>query len=208
MMTTKNNQVTHADPIGIGGLDWQWQNGDKFALVEAIALCTVNDWEYPEWVRKIIGEAMTNMYQAIYPEIDLNLSRPGRKRFPEIKADEKKLVDRLKKELAHSLDLLGLKMERTNAVKRRKETLRDLHLANIIAGRCKLIREPEPTFKGVDKAIGELAVELARGADPSPLEKYPEECFDASDHTIERAWKRYRDEMIQQYLEYPDVRPE
>ena len=207
-MTAKNTQITHADPIGLGGLDWQWEHGDKFALVEAIALCAANGWEYPKWVQKIIGQAMINMYQAVYPEVDLDLSKPGRKRLPKAGADEGKLADRLKKELAHSLDLLGLKMERTNAVKRRKETLRDLYLADIVAGRCTFIREPEPAFKGVDKAIGDLAVELKDGADPSPLEKHPEECFDASDHTIERAWKRYRDEMIQQYLDYPDDRSE
>ena len=208
MMKPEDTLVTHTDPIGLGGLDWQWEHGDKFALVEAIALCAANGWEYPEWVRKIVGEAMTNMYKAVYPEVDLNLSKPGRKRLPEIGVDEGELAERLKRELAHSLELLGLTMERTNAVKRRKETLRDLYLADIVAGRCTFIREPKPVFKGVNKAIGDLAVELEDGADPSPLEKYPAECFGASEHTIERAWKRYRNEMIQQYLDYPDVRPE
>ena len=203
-MAIENTQVTHVDPIGLGGLDWQWEHGDKFALVEAVALCTANDWDYPEWVRKIIGQAMTNLYQAVYPKVDLDLSKPGRKRMPETRADEGKLALQLKKELAYSLDLLGLKMERTNAVKRRRESLRDIYLADILAGQCTFIREPKPTFKGVNKTIDKLAIELKEGADPSSLEKYPEECFDASEHVIGRAWKRYRDAMIQQYLEYPD----
>jgi hypothetical protein len=203
-MATENIIVTHSDPIGLGGLDWQWENGDKFALVEAIALCAANGWDYPDWVRNIIDQAMTNMYQAVYPEIDLDLSKPRRKRLPETQVDEGILADRLKKELAHSLDLLGLKMERTNAVKRRNETLRDLQLAEIVAGRCTFSREPKPAFKGVNKVIDSLAVDLKDGAEPPPLEKYPEECFDASEHVIERAWKRHRDEMIRQYLELPD----
>ena len=202
-MAIDKTQVTHVDPIGLGGLDWQWEHGDKFALIEAVALCTANDWDYPEWVRNIIGQAMANMYQAVYPEVDLDLSKPGRKRLPEARVDEGILALRLKKELAHSIDLLGLTIERTNAVKRRKETLRDLYLADIVAGRCTFVREPEPKFKGVNKAIGDLAVELEDGADPSPLEMYPEECFDASEHVIERAWKRYRDDMIRQYLDFP-----
>ena len=41
-MAIENTQVTRVDPIGLGGLDWQWENGDKFALVEAIALCAAN----------------------------------------------------------------------------------------------------------------------------------------------------------------------
>jgi hypothetical protein len=204
----KSPRIVDQEPAALLGLDWQWENGDKFALVEAIALCTTNEWEYPDWVQKIIGQAMVNMYQAVYPEVDLDLSKPSKIQLPKAGIDKGKLARRLKKELAQSLDLLGLKIDKSNAVKRRKETLRDLHLANIIAGRCKFIREPAPRFKGVDKAIDGLAVALADGADPSPLEKYPDECFDASDHIIKRAWKRHKDKMIQQYLIYPEVHPE
>lgn len=204
MMTTKDTQVTHNDPIGLGGLDWQWAHDDKFALVEAVALCTANGWNYPEWVRKIIGEAMTNMYQAVYPDVDLDLSKPGRKRLPEMDIDESLLADELKRELAYSLDLLGFTMERTNAVRRRKITARDLYLADLVASRCTFVRKPEPKFKGVNKVIQNLAAELMDGADPSPLEKHPEACVGANEHAIERAWKRYLGEMIQQYLDYPD----
>ena len=201
---TKTLRTIDQQPAALLGLDWQWENGDKFALVEAVAHCTENGWEYPDWVRKVIGEAMSNMYKAVYPDVDLDLSKPGRKRLPEMGVDESKLADRLKKELAHSLDLLGLAIEKTNAVRRRKITIRDLHLADFIAGLCQFVPGPNPKFKGVNKAIRKLAAELDYMDGDPPLKRYPVECWGAAEHIIKRAWKRHRDEMVALYSDLPD----
>lgn len=203
-MNHTNTTVGYKDPIGLGGLDWQWKQSDKFALVEAVALCSANGWTYPEWVRNIIGEAMMNMFKAVHPDVDLDMSKPGRRRLPGVGFDEKKQADRLKTELAHSLDLLGLAIEKTNAVRRRKITIRDLHLAEFIAGLCRFVREPNPKFKGVNKAIRKLAAELDYMDGDPPLKRYPVECWGAPEHTIKRAWKRHRDEMVALYSDLPD----
>jgi hypothetical protein len=202
-MTKKDTIVEYSDPIALGGLDWQWEQGDRFALVEAVALCAANDWEYPQWARKIIDEAMTNMFRAVYPDIDLDRKSSSKKQAPSIGNDHRIQAKRLKNERRHSLEMLGLATDRASAVERRKQTLRNMYLAEEIACRCKFVREPKPRFVGVNKAKRKLAEELDKdSSNDQGRHSCPPECQRASDDMINRAWRKYRRAITQDYLNY------
>jgi hypothetical protein len=182
----------------LGGLDLQWANGDKFALVEAVALCNANNWKYPDWVSKVIGKAMVDLYRAVYPDVDLVRDFIGKKNLPEISSNELKLAERLKGERGRTLEALGLTIDRANAVQRRKETLRDMQLAELVAERCRFVLKPKPRFRGSNKAIPKLTDEFEKSEG-----NFPAECRGASEHMIKRAWSRYRDEMVKLHLNFP-----
>jgi hypothetical protein len=200
---TKISRTIDQQPVALLGLDWQWENGDKFALVEAVALCTANGWEYPDWVRDKIGEAMTNLYQAVYPELELDVTNPKERSISILKFEEREIAKRLKQELAQSLDLLGLKIEKTNAIKRRRITIRDLHLANLVAEKCRFVERPRPGFRGINKAVSNLAA-ILQDDQQSKEERYPPECWGADEHVIMRAWKKHRASLTELYLSFPN----
>ena len=151
-MTDSKTIIEFSEPIALAGLDEQWKQGDRFALVEAVALCAQNDWEYPNWVREAIDEAMTNMFLAVYPKADLDRLRPGNKNTDGIGLDAKLLADRLEKERRQSLDLLGLEIERNNPVKLRKRILRDAQIAELVAGKTVTKKKP-PRKSAVKKEM-------------------------------------------------------
>ncbi len=203
-MTKTNTVIEFSEPIALAGLDEQWKQGDRFALVEAVALCAQNDWEYPRWVRDTIDEAMINMFLAVYPKVNLDRLRPGKKGPGGIGLDGKLLADRLEKERRQSLDLLGLEIEKDNPVKLRKRIFRDAHIAELVARRCEFIPGPPAHFNGVNRAIEHLTVTLAINPDdPKTNDQFPDECWGASHSIIKRAWDKHKDKLASLYSNAP-----
>ena len=204
-MTDDNTIVEFSEPLALAGLDEQWKKGDRLALVEAVALCAQNKWEYPRWVREVIDEAMTNMFLAVYPNADLDRLRSGKKNLDGISFDTKSLADRLEKERRYSLDLLGLEIEKDNAVNLRKRILRDAQIAELVARRCKFVREPIAQFTGVNSALEYLAEKLALDPDDQETEEhFPDECWGSTSSVIKRAWEKHKDKLISLYGEAPE----
>ena len=204
-MTKASQVVEYREPIALAGLEEQWNRGDRFALIEAVALCAENAWEYPAWVRQTIDTAMTNMYKAVYPDDDLNRMRSGRKKGSGIGLDVKKVAKRLQRERPQALDLLGLEIEKDNSVNIRRRILRDAYLAELVARRSGFVSSPEPHFKGVGKAQDDLALQLSLDPnDPDTVERFHDECLGASDAMIKRAWEKHKDKIIALYRDAPE----
>ncbi len=203
-MSNNDNTVEFSEPVGLAGLEEQWELGDRFALVEAIALCDKNGWEYLPWMKDIINAAMASLYQAAYPNVDLDRLRPGQKEPRAIRINEKELTSRLKRQRSNLLNLLGLEVEKDNFVNIRKRLFRDAYVAEWIARRCKFVMTPKPQFRGVNKAINDLAHRLSLDPnEPETTETFRDECWNASEYTIERAWKKHRDKLIALYRDSP-----
>lgn len=198
----KPPQIIDKEPAALLGLDWQWENGDKFALVEAVALCAANGWDYPKWVRGIIDGAMANLYRAVYPDVELDATSLRALPMPIDRTVEHDVANRLKRELAHSLDLLGLKIDRSNAIKRRRETLRNLHLAHAVGERCRFVDTPSPKFLGVNQAMARLAEDL-QDEERCIAGGFPADCWRADEQAIKRAWQTHRRHLLEYFGSLP-----
>ena len=194
---------TSNGPPVLSSLKWQWDEGNRFALVEAIAVCAAYGWEYPEWVRGLIDDAMTNLFRAVHPRFEFPDEPPWPSLDLELNATDRKIAERLRKELPQSLDILGLTTDKANAIQRRNKVLRDYHLACEVAERCRLVPKLKPQFRGVNKAIRSLVEELASEETWRDKGRYrlPGECLGASEDTIKRAWSKHRDWLVEVYLD-------
>ena len=195
--------ITYSENLSLEGLEEQWQEGDPLALVEAVSICGKEGDPYPEWVCKILSEAMTKLYEAVYSnEITINRKDVAvtRKNIH----DEEEIKWRLEHARDHLLVSLGLSNERDNAGKIRKRLLRDAYLAELIAQRCKFIPNAKKPFKDVGQAWDDLAVLLEPDEEqPDKLKKFPSECWDAKPDTIKRAWIKHKDKLADCYANNP-----
>lgn len=77
MMITSNSIIEYQDDLIFAACEFRWSKGDKFALIEAIAICAANDLQYPKWVRSQINLAMTGIFEAVFRDQNLTNGRPG-----------------------------------------------------------------------------------------------------------------------------------
>ena len=76
-VNTPNTIIKYKDDLILSACEFRWSKGDKFALIEAIAICAANDLQCPKWVRSQIDVAMTGIFEAVYPDQDLKDRRSG-----------------------------------------------------------------------------------------------------------------------------------
>ena len=76
-MKKSDTFIDLGEPLPLVGCSLRWLQGDKFALIEAIAICAARSLPYPEWVRAEIDKAMTSVFEAAFPGVDLTQDHPG-----------------------------------------------------------------------------------------------------------------------------------
>ena len=198
-----NSVVTLSEHLALEGLEEQWQEGDPLALVEAVTICGKEGDAYPEWVKQILDEAMTKLYEAVY---STESTSETHRKVASIKwiRNEREIKWRLELARDHLLVSLGLSSDRDNAGKIRKRLLRDAYLAELIAQRCEYIPTANKPFKGVGKALGDLAEMLEPDKEkPGKLRRFPQECWGAKPDTIKRAWTKHKDKLADCYANNP-----
>lgn len=194
-----------------------WREGDRFAIVEAIAICAEHGREYPNWVTEQINEAFLQFYRATYQDADRWLGCYLRGSGGEGQTDgvpetsvKRPSGEEMEKARQKVNKTLGFSVEKNSIVTRGRNRIRDLVLAELVADRVKIEWEPVPKFKKIRKAW--LALE--RELDTRPPERrerlaagghlskryIPPECWNATKNIIEKAWGRWRPLLEEEYL--------
>ena len=207
-MTSSNTNVEFSEPIALAGLEEQWQQGDHLAFIEAIALCHVNGWPFPDWVSHQIGETMTEVFRGLFPDALLDQPSGTDKKKREIPHNNRELAARHKKASERAVRQLGLKQQGTGIVEKSRKRRRDLELAFLIAENCRFDPNARYFFVGVEDAKTHLAETISNARDkrdwPSQI---PIECKDATEAVIDHAWKRYSGFVKATYADLPADRP-
>ena len=194
----------------------RWEVGDKFALIETIAFCAAQDREYPKWVRSQIDDAMTTIFQAVFPKIDFKIMTPALARTPD--PDEPKEAEQIKRfeaAAAEAAKMLCLKIDRDNPLATRKRAIRDFILAEMVAEYSNFQLVPMPKFSGVTKVMKDLVAalhlsqndwaELVREDGVLPhlvngkelrVRDIPSECRMATVDVIRNAWEKSKEALL------------
>jgi hypothetical protein len=160
-MNTPNTIIEYKDDLIFSACEFRWSKGDKFALIEAIAICAANDLQYPRWVRSQIDVAMTGIFEAVFPGTPLQGGRPGLgiSSLPD-GAELADLKDRFQASVKEASKLLSLKLERRNIIDTHIKAVRDFHLAELVATLAIFKVDPTPRFRNVTEVKRELSTAL------------------------------------------------
>ena len=129
-MNTPNNIIEYEDDLILSACEFRWSKGDKFALIEAIAICAANNLQYPNWVRSQIDVAMTGIFEAVFPGTPLQGGRPGLgiSSLPD-QAELLEMKDQFRASIKEANKLLSFKLDRRNIIDTHIKAVRDFHLA-------------------------------------------------------------------------------
>ena len=141
-------------------LKGRWDEGDKFAFIEAIAYCAARGREYPDWVRAQIDIAMTSVFETTFPEINLKDTFPQAAYRLDPTTADKERKKKFEKASAEAVKALCLRLDRDYALATRKREIRDINLAGLVADYADICLKPEPKFKNVTIVKKDLVTAL------------------------------------------------
>ncbi len=215
-MNTPSTIIEFDDDFIFSACEFRWLKGDKFALIEAIAICAANDLEYPKWVRHQINSAMGGIFQAVFPDTPLEGGRPGLgiSSLPD-GPELVKMKNKFKVSAKDANNLLSLKLDRRNIVETHIKAVRDFELAELVYRVAKFAINPSPHFDDITNTRNDLAAALHL----SPLEwqglvsadgiladingqslqirSVPAICRMATVDVIDDAWDAYKDFFLE-----------
>lgn len=215
-MTTPNTIIEYDDDLVLSGCEFRWLKGDKFALIEAIAICAANDLQYPEWVRGQINTAMTDIFRAVFPNLPLvgRHAGSGIDSLPD-GVELSEMREQFKTGTKEASKLLSLKLDRRNIIDTHIKAVRDYHLADLVATLATFKVDPVPMFSDVTETKQALAAKLRRTPveweaihnDDGTIGKIngktlrtrdvPAICRMASFDKIDDAWDIYKDMFLE-----------
>jgi hypothetical protein len=152
--------VKFSEPIELAECELRWDEGkgDRFALIEAVAICAGRKWDYPGWVRQEIDQAYTSIFLSVFPGVDLSKPLPGALGYSDAQGrDEKAVAAGFARAVANARKQLCLSIDRQHVLQIRKRKIRDLYLATMVAELAEYKHTPRPRFVGVKQIIERLA---------------------------------------------------
>ena len=160
-MNTPDSIIEYEESLIFAACEYRWSKGDKFALIEAIAMCAANDFPYPKWVRSQIDVAMTGIFEAVFPGIPLQGGRPGLgiSSLPD-GAELADLKCRFQASAKEASKLLSFKLDRRNIIDTHIKAVRDFQLAELVAMLAIFKVDPTPRFSNVTEVKRELSIAL------------------------------------------------
>jgi hypothetical protein len=214
-MTKSNTIIEYNDDLILSACEFRWLKGDKFALIEAVAICAANDLQYPKWVYSQINAAMTGIFEAVYPNQNLKDRRPGVGiSHLAVGSDFKNLKAEFKEALKTANKKLSLKSD-THILTTHTIAVRDFHLAELVSMLADFIVNPSPRFdvtnnlkRDLEGALGisqnewdELEVSDSELGEVNghllKAQETPSLCRKASFDVIANAWETYKDFFLE-----------
>lgn len=222
MQKQENTVIEYEAPIALAEYEYFYtEYKDGLSLVEAIAVCHLNDWQYPAWIRNALGAAMTELYESTFPDTETDHK-------VEIKIlqndfdyeDTEYAFDRYKKAQKRFLKNLHLNLDRDNLIEAHKRTKRDQELADLIAGYAQYSHTPKPSFSGAYAVIDALTEALNTdyetwemlcttnenlsknilGRELKAKDIFPE-CLNTSRDILINIWKRHENRILEEYAQ-------
>ena len=220
----------YRDPIVLAECEYFYtEYKDGLALVEAIALCHLNNWEYPEWVRNALGQAMTELYESTFPDAEVKQDEGDIKTVQNIfdYEDAGYAFDRYKKAQKQFLKNLNLNLDRDNLIEAHKRIKRDQELADLIASYAQYSHTPKPSFANAYSAIDALADALyieyetweklcasnqylsedILGRPLRAKDIFPE-CIKTSRDILVNIWKQHESRLLKEYSQAKEIEEE
>jgi hypothetical protein len=204
-----------SEEIELAGCELRWDQGDRFALIEAVAICAARQWDYPGWVRRRFDQAYTSIFLSVFPGVDLSKRLPGSLAYSDPQSSDEAAVERrFDRAVAGATKLLYLSIDRQKVLQKRKQTIRDLHFAMLVAELARYKHTPRPMFVNAGQIITRLAkaldlrpnqwatmnaenaVLLLQDGIPVRILDVPPEYRLASVDQIKRAWRRHESELL------------
>ena len=156
-MNTLGATIEFEDDLILAACEFRWSNDDKFALIEAIAICAANDLQYPKWVRAQINNAMTGIFEAVFPDEYLTGGRSGLgiSHLPE-GHEITEMRERFKATANVASRQLSLKLDRRNIIDTHIKAVRDYCLAELVGRFVDFDYRPTPRFSQSKSVTDEL----------------------------------------------------
>jgi hypothetical protein len=160
-VTNRDNTVEYKDDLIFAACEFRWSRGDKFALIEAVAICAANNLPYPAWVRDQINNAMTGVFRSVFPDTSLIDGRAGLgiSHLPEGRDLEDKKAS-FQKSTKAANKLLSFTLDRQSIVAKHINAVRDFHLADLVERFADFKTDPNPGFDRLGLVITDLAENL------------------------------------------------
>lgn len=135
MTEIKQTVVEYTDPIALAECEYFYVHfQDGLSLVHAIALCHVNQWDFPLWVRNALGEAMSSLYEETFLNVSLQNKSGIRVYSHSFNTDEIKQVRQLYKGAYSKFQKdIKLSAERVSPIDIHFKTARDRAILQLIA---------------------------------------------------------------------------
>ncbi|MBT4038410.1 MAG: hypothetical protein HOE65_00060 [Rhodospirillales bacterium] len=164
-MNDSSTIVEYEEGLILSACEFRWSKGDKFALIEAVAICAAQSLPYPKWVRSQIDTAMTGIFEAMFPDQDLSNGRAGLgiSHLPD-GTEKLDLKDRFSKSVKEASKILSLKSN-THVVDTHIKAVRDLELAELVFRVAKFAVKPSPHFDDITNTRDDLAAALRLSPD-------------------------------------------
>jgi len=160
-MSSPGTTVEFEDDLILAACEFRWSKGDKFALIEAISICAANDLHYPKWVRTQINDAMTGIFEAVFPDENLKGGRSGLgiSHLPEGR-EITDLKERFNASGNKASRQLSLKLDRRNIIATHIKAVRDFYLAELVGRFVDFDYRPSPRLSQSKPVTEKLTVAL------------------------------------------------
>jgi hypothetical protein len=184
-MNTPSTIIEYEDDLILSACEFRWSKGDKFAFIEAIAICAARKLPYPNWVRDQIDAAMSSVFKAVFPDASVEEGRPGLgiSYLPEGSelADMKENFSLVVKEASKALCLKS----NTHVLNTHINAVRDFHLAELTSMYADFIVDPRPRFDGTTNVKRDLegALDISKN-EWEKLEASDEELAEVNGHVL------------------------
>jgi hypothetical protein len=214
-MNTAKTIIEYNDDLILSACEFRWSKGDKFALIEAVAICAAQALPYPQWVRSQIDTAMTGIFEAVFPYQGLMNSRTGLgiSHLPD-GTEKHGQKERFSKSIKEASKILSLKSN-THVIDTHLNAIRDFELSELVYRVAKFAINPSPHFDDITNTRNDLAaalrlspdewqvLEIADGilADINgqslQIRSVPSVCRMATIDVIDDAWDAYKEFFLE-----------
>lgn len=229
MTNDKQEVVEYSNPIALAGCEYFFVHfQDGLSLVEAIALCHVNGWAYPEWIRNAIGESMVKLYQDTFINVEQTETH-GIKSFINSFPYEDDAIEAARKNYktaqAKMLKSLKLNVDRESAVDVHKRTSRNRKILELIAHYSDRVGQADfkndhAVMKALEKALNTDYEQwkqdclnkknLSDDINGRPLRAIDvtADCLGMTYKAMEPIWEDYKIVALQEYKDWDDLEEE
>lgn len=217
MTNNKQTIVEYGDDFSTLNQDYFYHYySDVLSLIEVIATCHLNNQPYPVWVRKVMGEAMLDLYQEVFPGAQIEESEDGKRIVNFIddagfKAARKRYIPARERALKN----LKLNQSKTNAVNVHHKAVRDRAVVDLIIRYSTYTIGEQADFEEAYSVIRQLSD--AFSTDLEALQSLyesdgflsgeingqklkardvPPQCLNMTKEAMEHVWKLFKDTEI------------
>lgn len=219
MTNNKQTVIEYTDPIALAECEFFYVHfQDGLSLVEAIATCHLNEWDYPVWLKNALGNAMIDLYQKTFADVTVKDQSGLKLLVNSFNYEElNEATERYKNAQRKFFKDLKMNVDRDNVIEIHKRTIRDRALLDLIAEYSEYIPGDDAKFKGDYAVMKQLADALSTDHEawhslcsanknlsdningrPLKAKDVPRECLGITYDAMKHLWAEFRASMLKE----------